>query len=309
MNKLIIGCGYLGRRVARLWQHNGDTVFALTRSPANAEELRSLGIEPIVGDVTNGESLRQLPSADVVLCAVGFDRSAAASQRDVYVDGLTNAAREPASRVNRLIYISSTSVYGQSAGEWIDEQSPTNPTRENGRICLEAENVLRNAHQGRELSWNILRLAGIYGPGRLLQRVASLKAGATLDGNPDAFLNFIHVDDAARAVLACEKHGHLKEMYLVCDDRPIRRRDYYEKLATLVGAPEPSYSQAAGQESSEGFNKRCSNRKLREHLHLALQYPNIDVGLPHAVGAIPKMHADDSTDLEIYHKGTKDTKN
>lgn len=287
MRKLIIGCGYLGRRVAKLWQQEGSEVCALTRSRTNAHELRTLGIESFLGDVTRSESLTQLPSADTVLYAVGFDRNAAPSQHDVYVDGLANVLRELGARVGRVIYVSSTSVYGQAAGEWIDERSATNPTRENGRVCLEAETVLRNVLLAPESgpTINVLRLAGIYGPRRLLQRIESLKAGTPLTGNPDAFLNLIHVDDAAQTVLACEKLGETGETYLVCDDRPIRRREYYDKLAALVGAPQPVYADAlSGETRAEGLNKRCSNRKMHERLHVVLRYPDIDVGLPHAVG-------------------------
>ncbi len=287
MRKLIIGCGYLGRRVARLWQQDGNEVFALTRSEANARELSALGIEPFLGEVTRPESLTQLPSADTVLYAVGFDRNAEPSQRDVYVDGLANVLRQVGERVCRVIYISSTSVYGQSSGEWIDERSATNPTRANGQICLQAEAVLRNILLTRESdpTTNVLRLAGIYGPGRLLQRIEALKSGAPLAGNPEAILNLIYVDDAAQSVLACEKRGETGETYLICDDRPIRRREYYDKLAALAGAPQPVYAPAlSGEIHGDGLNKRCSNRKMHERLHVVLQYPDIDVGLPHAVG-------------------------
>ncbi|MBT4865889.1 MAG: NAD(P)H-binding protein, partial [Planctomycetaceae bacterium] len=143
MRKLIVGCGYLGRRVAAAWLSEGHKVSALTRSERHAEELQSAGITPFIGDVTKPPTLSELPSADTLLFAVGFDRTAGLSQRTVYVDGLTNVLQEVGSRIGRLIYISSTSVYGQQTGEWIDEDSPTRPATPGGQVCLDAEQVVQ----------------------------------------------------------------------------------------------------------------------------------------------------------------------
>jgi nucleoside-diphosphate-sugar epimerase len=285
VKRLIIGCGYLGRRVARAWLARGDQVTALTRSPANASSLLAMGIEPVLGDVMNPQSLASLPDAETLLYAVGRDRASGHSQRQVAVDGLRDALAELTARVDRVISISSTSVYGQSTGEWVDEVSPTVPTRPGGLACLEAEALLwqRVAQQGRAPAANVLRLAGLYGPGRLLRRIESLKTGAPIDGNPHAFLNLVHVDDAAEAVLACDALGKPGETYLVCDDRPVARREYFEKLAALVGAPEPVFAENAKSGGANALNKRCSNRRLREELRVTLQFPDIDTGLPHAV--------------------------
>lgn len=296
MSKLVIGCGYLGRRVARAWLEEGANVAALTRSPRNAEQFRQQGIEPVVGDVLDRDSLTALPDAQTVLYSIGYDRTAGNSQRDVYVTGLENVLDEVSSRAppggwsGRLIYISSTSVYGQTRGEWIDETSPCQPTRDNGRVCLEAEQVVRRYfppdQATREHGAIVLRLAGLYGPGRLLRRLEELKSGRAISGNPDAYLNLIQVDDAARAVLACARCGRTGSTYLVCDDRPITRREYYERLASLTGAPSPVFE--SDDEGSQGhvsitLNKRCSNRLIHEELGVALRFPTIDVGLPHAL--------------------------
>src|SRR6185295_3998917 len=109
--------------VARLWLSDGNHVSALTRSPDNATALAGLGIDPFIGDVMMPSTLASLPRCDVVLYAVGYDRRAEDSKRDVYVNGLENAVRELAPRASRWIYVSSTSVYGQDAGEWVDETS------------------------------------------------------------------------------------------------------------------------------------------------------------------------------------------
>lgn len=286
MRKLIIGCGYLGRRVAKAWLQRGDAVSALTRSADSAAELRSLGIEPVLGDVTDADSLRALPDAETVLYAVGFDRSAGRTQREVSVGGLENALRVISPRVGRLIYTSSTSVYGQRDGEWIDESSPCEPTRPNGRVCLEAEQtVWRDFPAGsREAAGrraNVLRLAGLYGLGRLLRRIEALRSGEPLSGNPEAYLNLIHVDDAVQAVLACESRHVAPATCLVCDDRPATRREYFETLASLIGAPPPRFEHLADKAAGRG--KRCQNRKLRAELGVELIYPTIAAGLSAAV--------------------------
>ena len=110
MRKLIIGCGYLGRRVAAEWLLQRHRVSALTRSEEHADRFRSQGIEPIIGDITDVDSLSQLPKAETVLYSVGFDRQSGKSQREIYVDGLENVLKQIASRFGRLIFISSTSV-------------------------------------------------------------------------------------------------------------------------------------------------------------------------------------------------------
>jgi nucleoside-diphosphate-sugar epimerase len=279
----------VGRRAASRWLAQGYGVSALTRSREHAGELQALGIEPVLGDVTDPSTLSQLPEADVVLYAVGLDRTSGKSQREVYVTGLRNILETLPESVERFLYISSTSVYGQSGGEWIDETSPCLPSRENGQVCLEAEQTLREhyrAPRGRTgtASFNILRLAGIYGPKRLLSRIETLRAGEPLEGDPEAWLNLIHADDAAAAVLACESHGAAGECYIVCDDEPIHRQRYYQLLASLVEAPPPRFAALPADMESRQLNKRCSNQRLYSSLQMELRFPTIAEGLPHAVG-------------------------
>ena len=285
MRRLIVGCGYLGRRVAARWLEAGDEVFALTRSEDNAATLRQRGILPVVGDVTSAASLAPLPECDTVLHAVGYDRSAAASKRQVYVDGLASVLNRMAGRCGQFIHVSSTSVYGQQAGELVDEDSPCEPTHESGEICLEAERLVLDRFSGEDTptSGNVLRLSGIYGPARLLSRIEALRTGQPLPGPENAWLNLIHVDDAADVVVACADHGQPGDLYLVSDDQPVRRGDYYRLLAELVDAPEPTFDAEAVARHTRGIGKRCVNRKLREELGVTLRYPDITVGLAHAV--------------------------
>jgi nucleoside-diphosphate-sugar epimerase len=266
---LILGCGYLGRVVARRWLAAGHRVAALTRS--RVDELRALGIEPIVGDVTDPGL--QLPAAETVLYAVGMDRSSGKTMREVYVGGLANVlAVLPG--VRRFIYVSSTSVYGQADGGWVDEASPTEPVEESGRVVLECERLLRD----RRPDAIILRLAGIYGPGRVIRR-AAVERGEPLTADPDGWLNLIHVEDGAAAVVAAADRGELGAIYNVADDRPVTRREFYAEMAALVGAPAPRF--AAGTERS---NRRVSNRRMRAGLGVELQFPDFRAGLRDAIG-------------------------
>jgi nucleoside-diphosphate-sugar epimerase len=230
-------------------------------------------------------TLQNLPEIETVLYAVGFDRTSGLSQREVYVTGLRNALEALAHRVRHWIYISSTSVYGQQNGEWIDETSPTEPTRENGQVCREAELLIEEYFPATDENRrsNILRLAGIYGPGRLLRRLTDLKAGLPITGDPEGWLNLIHVDDAAETVLACEERGERGAVYLISDDQPVRRRDYYALLAELAGVPLPAFERDVSPRHAEGLGKRCSNRKIHRDLGLELRYPSIRQGLPHAL--------------------------
>jgi nucleoside-diphosphate-sugar epimerase len=266
---LILGCGYLGRVVARRWLAAGHRVAALTRS--RTADLRALGVEPIVGDVTDPASL-QLPPVDTVLYAIGLDRSAGKGMREVYVGGLTNVLNVlPAPR--RFLYVSSTSVYGQSDGGWVDESSPTEPTEESGRVVLECEQLLR----ARLPHATILRFAGIYGPGRVIRR-AAVEKGEPLAADPEGWLNLIHVEDGAAVVAAAQAVEG--QTINVADDRPVTRREFYTAMAVMLSAPPAAF--AAG--ATGGSNRRVSNQRMFEELGVVLIYPDFRSGLRQAIG-------------------------
>lgn len=279
MNRLIVGCGYLGQRVARLWQAAGHDVHVLTRSAERAAAFERDGLRPIIGDVTRVETLLALPAAEAVLYAVGMDRSAGLSMRTVYVEGLKNVLHALPSATGRMIYISSTGVYGSAEGEWVNEDSPCQPQRENGRVCLEAEQTLA-AHPLGERAI-VLRLAGIYGPQRI-PRQAALQAGEPIDAPEAGYLNLIHVDDAARVVLAAEARARPPCRYVVSDGRPPVRRDYYAELARLLHAPPPRFvPPPSGSSSADraAADKRIDSRRMFDELGVTLLHPDYRAGL------------------------------
>lgn len=281
MAKLIFGCGYLGERVARLWREAGETVWAVTRSDERAAQLQAAEVRPIVADVTRPETLADLPEVDTVLFAVGFDRSVGNSIHEVYAEGVKNVLAALPSSVKQFIYISTTGVYGNANGQWVDETTPPDPHRDGGKASLAAEQLLGS-------KGTILRFAGIYGPNRI-PYLAKLRAGEPIGAPSEGWLNLIHVDDGAQIVLATESKkmaSPLKrtapEVFCVSDGNPVVRGDYYREVARRIGAAEPNFvapdqgSPAAARASAD---KRIFNAKLVEQLGYEFTYPSYREGL------------------------------
>jgi nucleoside-diphosphate-sugar epimerase len=277
--KLIVGCGYLGGRVAELWLADGHAVAAISRSATRAAALRERGIDCRVADVLRPDTLRSLPAAQTVLYAVGWDRAAGVSIGELYVRGLQNLLTCLPAGTSRFIYISSTGVFGQADGGWVDEQSECRPTRAGGVACLEAETALRRHPLGQQAI--VLRMAGIYGPGRI-PRLRDLQQGRPIAAPSQGFLNLIHVQDAARIVVAAERHVRPPGLLCVSDGHPVVRGEYYRELARLAGTAEPRFTtppaDAPATERS-GSSKRVSNRLLLQQVPIRLQYPSYREGL------------------------------
>jgi nucleoside-diphosphate-sugar epimerase len=277
--RLVVGCGYLGGRVASRWLEAGDRVFAVTRRAARAAELAALGIEPIVADVTGAAFPvpGSLPEATTVFWAVGFDRGSGASHRDVHVRGLGRLLDSLPGRP-RIILSSSTGVWGDEDGRVVTEETPAHPTREAGEVLLAAEALLRGHPRGPGVA---LRFAGLYGPGRL-PRIADLVAGRPLAADPDSWLNLIHVDDAARIVCLAADAADPRPLYVVSDGNPVRRRDWYGRLAELAGAPPPAWDPAAPR--LRGADKRVDPSRVLRDLQVGLAHPDPLAALAALVG-------------------------
>lgn len=279
MAKLIFGCGYLGLRVARRWRDAGDEVHAVTRSPARASALQAEGLRPIVADVRDGKSLAQLPRVDTVLYAIGYDRAAGGSIREVYVQGLRAVLAALPAQTGKILYVSSTGVYAQNDGQWVDESSPCEPTREGGRACLEAEQLLAAHPLGQRAV--VLRMAGLYGPGRI-PNLDAMRRGEPIAAPQDGYLNLIHIDDAASVVLAAEARAIPPHLYLVSDGHPVLRRDYYQELARLAGAPMPRFVPPRAEAPSVAralSDKRVKNDRLVSELRVEIKYHSYREGL------------------------------
>jgi nucleoside-diphosphate-sugar epimerase len=280
----VFGCGYLGQWVAKKAVLLGHGVWASTRSAAKAARLAAAGIEPVMADWTDRGTLRGLPQVDQVLISVSYDRHSTETRYDVQVGGLRNllAVISPATPV---CYISTTGVYGQTDGGWVDEDSPACPTRDGGQVHLQAEASLQQLRP--ETPWTILRLAGIYGPGRV-PRAADVVAGRPIASAEDGYLNLIHVADAASAVIACWTRS-ARRMYLVSDDCPVLRAEFYRELSRQCAAPPPVFVPPPPESSlalRSAANKRISNQRMKQDLVPALEFPSYREGLQSVLGAV-----------------------
>jgi len=299
MSKLIVGCGYLGRRVGARWVEQGHEVFATTRSPERAEEWKKgtgltrrnrpkgashksapSAFSPVVADVTRPETLSGLPPAETVLYAVGFDRSRGVSRHQVYAEGLRAVldALDPAV-TRRVIFISSTGVYGDPGGEWVDEDSPSHPESDGGRAFLAGEQILGDHPLGERSI--VLRMAGVYGPGRV-PKAEDLRAGKPVAVAAGGSVNLIHVDDAAAAVVAAEARATPPRVYLVSDGHPVERREFYSHLAEVLGCGPPRFLEPPPEQRRPGRgggDKRVRNRRMLEELGVQLTYPTYREGL------------------------------
>lgn len=277
--RLIIGCGYLGRRVAEKWVADGHQVFALTRSQQHAEDFRESGILPLIGDVMSPESLPDFPEVELVLYSVGFDRNSGHSIGDVYIQGVKNILEVLPNSVKRVIYISSTGVYGQTDGSWVNEQSATIPTRPGGIACLKAEQILQQGRFGERTT--VLRLAGIYGPDRI-PRLEQIKSGEPMSIPQDGWLNLIHVDDAVTVVDAVVTQEPKQSCYLVSDGSPVNRGEYLAEIAAILKAPPITFVSAdpntAVSQRASG-TKRISHRCLADEFNILWRYPTYREGL------------------------------
>lgn len=259
---LIAGCGDLGLRVARLLalESASNQSWGLRRNPSLESTSDLPGFSWMAADLTQPDTLRNVPK-DIthVLYTAAPNARTEADYRAVYRDGLERLLQAVASpALQRVLFVSSTAVYGDHGAQWIDEDTPTAPKSFNGRVLLETEQWLHS--QSAQFETLSLRLSGIYGPGRsyLLDR---LRAGqATAPAAETHWVNRIHIEDAAAAVLHLLNLPNPQAIYLVTDSTPLPMRVLYETLAKLVRGPVPPEGAAPTSVGS----KRLSNTRLRD---------------------------------------------
>lgn len=264
---LMAGCGDLGRRVAQRLLARGDEVFAVRRDPPVA---MADGIQWMRGDLTEPCTLRALPAGiDRLVYLPAPDARSEAAYRAVFVDGLRHLFEALHGTPARTLFVSSSAVYGDHEGGWVDEDTPPAPAGFNGAVLLEAERWLAAQVAGSVT----LRLAGLYGPGRL-QLIERLRAGQLrVPRERPHWANRIHVDDAAAAVVHLLGVPAPAPRYLGVDDTPLPLDVLYDHLAVLVGVPPP----AAGAAPAGVGSKRLSNARLRAS-GFAPQWPDARAG-------------------------------
>ncbi|OHC50534.1 MAG: NAD(P)-dependent oxidoreductase [Rhodanobacter sp. RIFOXYA1_FULL_67_6] len=251
---LLAGCGDLGERVAQRLRARGDEVWALRRRPP---ARGGHGIHWLRGDLTDPASLRELPAGitRLVYLPAPATRDKAA-YRAIFVDGLRHLLDALDRRkLARVLFVSSSAVYGEHDGDWVDEATPSDPPGFNGAVLLEAEQWLAE----QSLPATVLRLAGLYGPGRL-QLIERLRTGQLrVPRETPHWANRIHVDDAAAAVAHLLQLESPQPLYLGVDDTPMPLDELYDFLAALIDAPLP----AEGASPAGVGSKRLRNARLR----------------------------------------------
>ncbi len=281
---VILGCGYLGGAVAAAARAAGLRVEALTRNRERAAELERLGATVVVGDIAADAWHAHLaPGPDFVLDCVGAGGGGLEGYRRAYVAGMQSLLEwTRAQPAGLVIFTSSTSVYPQDGGVEVGEDAPTHGAGPNGRILLEAEALLRETPAARRQAI-VLRLAGLYGPGRhhLLDQV---RAGAPqIGGEGTHHLNLIHRDDAGAAVMsliaAPEAPGDV--IFNVADDAAATKAEVIGWLAERLGRPAPRFAGGAASRRN-GFaappDRIISNVRLKAGTGWRPRYPTFREG-------------------------------
>jgi nucleoside-diphosphate-sugar epimerase len=299
MRITVVGCGYVGLELARQLADRGHDVTGVRRSDEGLEAVDAVdeNVDAVRADATDPDSLRSLPDADAVVFAASSGGREAAAARAVYVDGLRNVLTEYKTRArppDRLVYTSSTGVYGDHEGEWVDEETPLDPTTEKTQVLVAAERVATVEAAEAGIDGTVARFAGLYGPDRYRLR-------RYIDGPVTAgYLNMVHRDDAAGAIRhLLETDRGRNEAVVVVDDEPVDKHRFADWLADECGVDRPEKRSkaeriAAGDLSAAAerrirTSKRCSNDRLRA-LGYEFAYPTFRAGYRDAVTEFRRSH-------------------
>lgn len=275
---LIVGCGDVGLRTARrLLPHY--RVFGLVRSTDAAAQLRSEGLVPVLANLDDMRSLARIAGiADVVL---HFAPTSVSGNTDMRTRNLL-AALSRRRLPQRLVYISTSGVYGDCAGAWIDETRPPRPATERAVRRLDAERKLRDFARHSAISVSILRVPGIYAASRLpLERIRA--ATPILSAADDVFSNHIHADDLARIAELAIHRGRNARIYHASDDGEMKMGAYFQFIAQAFDLPAPpqiplaqaAQSMSAVRLSFMNESRRLSNARMKRELRLRLMYPTV----------------------------------
>ncbi len=282
MSKILIaGCGDVGIALGLLLVDDGHRVYALRR---NVNALPS-SLQPIAADLSETATLRALPPVDYVYYTAAADGRDEAAYERAYVRGVRNivhSLESSARPVRRLFFVSSTGVYGQDAGEWVDELSATEPTRFTGKILLKGE---ASCHAG-PIPATVVRFGGIYGPGRS-RLIDKVKSGASCISDPPQYTNRIHRDDCAGVLRHLMSIEAAEAVYAGVDCEPATQCEVFDWLARRLGAPAPDKRQA---DPSSGQGKRVSNARLLNSGY-EFRYPTFRQGYDQVIATLPNSSA------------------
>jgi nucleoside-diphosphate-sugar epimerase len=282
MRVLILGCGYVGTPLGAELVRRGHEVFGARRSSAASDQLISAGIKPLIADITRKEDLAQLPSPfDWIINLVSSTHGGAEDYRHVYFEGTRNILDWLANAPPRkYVYTSSTGVYGQDDGSQVQESSPTKPDSQTGQVLVQTEQLLARAFAEQAFPAVILRVAGIYGPGRTYFLRQFLRNEAKIAAQGQRFMNMIHLEDLVGVVCACLESAPSGEVFNAVDEQPVRQLELYRWMAETLGKELPPFSddEEASSRKRGVTNKKVLNRKLRERLGYRFKFPTYRQG-------------------------------
>ncbi|MEL7417077.1 MAG: SDR family oxidoreductase [Cyanobacteria bacterium J06555_3] len=270
----IIGCGYVGSRVARLWHEAGNEVAVTTTSPEKVADLEKIASKVLILNGDNLDSLKQLVSnSDVILLSIGSKQRTPEVYRQTYLETAQNlvAAIEANPRVKQVIYTSSYGIINDKSGGVIDETVTVKPKDEFGEILAQTEQVLLSA-ASKEFKTCILRLTGIYGRGRELIKIFGRVAGTTRPGTGENYTNWIHVEDIVRAI-DFAKEQQLKGIYHLNSDETITTKEFLAQLFAAHDLPPVTWDDS--QTDRRSYNMKLSNEKLKK-AGFRLAHPKIE---------------------------------
>lgn len=282
MRTLIVGCGYVGLPLGEELVRLGHQVYGVRRSTEAGEKLKLAGITPILADITKPSDLAKIPGPfDWVINCVSSTKGGPEAYREVYVKGTQNLLQWlQTAPPKKFLYTSSTSVYGQTDGLPVKETSPAEPVSETGKLLVETEKLLVEAVRQTKFSAIILRLAGIYGPGRGHLFRQFLRNEVKIAGKGNRIINMVHLDDLVGILVAVLKNGRPGEIYNVVDDEPVMQVHFFRWLSETLGKWMPPFGPEAEdvQGKRGSTNKRVMNRKLKMEIGYQFKYPTFRQG-------------------------------
>jgi len=291
MRVLIVGCGYVGLPLGAELVRQGHEVFGLRRSALTEMELKAAGITPMHADITQPETLAKLPrNFDWVVNCSASGGGSADDYRKIYLEGNRNLVAWLAdSPPKKFIYTSSTSVYAQNDGSVVTENSPAEPEADPAKILVETEKQLLAASE-HEFPAVILRVAGIYGPGRGHAFKQFLRGEARIEGDGVRWLNMIHRDDLIGVIVAALKCGAAGETYNAADNAAPSQLEFFAWLAAELKRPLPPKVAAYAEvwRKRGVTNKRVSSAKLRAELKYEFQFPDFRAGYAAEIARLKK---------------------
>jgi len=270
----ILGCGYLGKELAKTVLAKNWEVTALTRNPNTIYELREMGVANVCQGILAEDVWHSQinPEQDFVVNCVGAASPSVEGYRESYLEGIRSIKRWMSPHCKtRFVFTSSTSVYPQSSGERVDEGSSNEGVSERGQILLDAERECLSLNSERITSF-VLRLAGLYGPDRHLL-INKVRAGEEMSGNGQRILNLIHRNDAANAILGVLTHSECKngKIYNVTDNEGANREEITNWIADKLDLKRVKFAQ---NDSANVPNRLVSSDLIRSEIGWHPEYPS-----------------------------------